>query len=228
MYGDKLRIYADKPCQLCNHVHEPRYWIHETSNSRFRLMQLVFELKFDKLALGNKLKPPVNRQGIASAAQEDRMLGILTTPNRNYATHSGNTQGGTTPFLRRAVARGYTVCPPRSSVLGARTDINGGTVGAVMYANSIRAGGYAPGNCAAPRLVQQAIDDHIANGWAIDLRQWAMSEVMFRKDTGMVPNGGGVDWVHGLTAHSCATCDALLPPFLCSDDAMLAVERMFA
>jgi hypothetical protein len=40
---------------------------------------------------------------------------------------------------------------------------------------------------------------------------------MYKSNPTDVPQGARQDWVHGLTAFSCATCDQLVPILLCND-----------
>jgi hypothetical protein len=150
--------------------------------------------------------------------QADRMLGVLITPAGKYAAQSGNTQGGTTPFLQRAAANGFILCPQRSFDQGNRLGVKGEEISQDLYKGSRGPGGFPPGACAAPRLIQQAIEDYLQARRTIEPSQWAMSEVMFRNNPTQAPTKAGqTDWVHGLTAFSCPTCDRLLPLFLCNN-----------
>lgn len=208
-YGEHYVTYGvSRPCARCGMIHGPGGGIRESSLSRFKLMQLLTTIVFDKHV-------GVNLAG----HQEPRMLGILITPLRTYAAQSGNWQQGNTQFLVNAQGQGYKSCPPRSHDGTGNMDVAGRPIAAGLYrsSNRIQQGGYAPGNCAAPRLIQQAILDHHAAGAKIKLDRCAMSEVMYKSNPTDVPQGARQDWVHGLTAFSCATCDQLVPLLLCND-----------
>ncbi|SAL05168.1 hypothetical protein AWB78_07336 [Caballeronia calidae] len=208
MYGSQYVLYgATRACPRCAEIHPPREGIQETAISRFKLMQLMFELVY------------ANLHNPGTCRQEDRMFGILTTPLRVYAAHSGPTQNGTTSFLTAACKRGYKICDERSASLPGRIDIRFNEIPAEEYeATYTRGGGYRPGACAAPRLIQQAILDYQHTGQHIDPTTWAMSEVMYKKNPTKSPAGDGQDWIHGLTAHSCETCARLVPLLLCTRD----------
>jgi hypothetical protein len=152
-------------------------------------------------------------------SQQARMFGILITPIGIYAAQSGNWAGGNTPFLIGALGRGYTICPPRTANGPSNTDAAGRPISPALYrsANRVNQGGYAAGNCAAPRLIQQAILDHQAQSVRINPARWSMSEVMYKLNPSEVPAPGRQDWIHGLTAFSCATCERLVPILLCDD-----------
>lgn len=197
VYGDTM-VYGDTTCRLCGEVHDPGKYIRENGSSRFKLMQLMMTVRFD---------------ASAAAGQQNRMFGILITPSRTYAAHSGPTNAGNTPFLQKATQKGYTACPPRTATGGPHTSFCGTVITPAEYtACYVAQGGYVAGNCAAPRLLEQALEDHRANGWGINFANWFMSEVMYQP--GQVGN-----WTHGLTAESCKTCKNLVPMFLCPNGA---------
>lgn len=193
-----MMTYGNTACATCGGAHAAAEWIQESSQSRFRLMQLMMKMRLEPAALAAN----------NAANQAPRMFGILLTPNRNYAAHSGQTNNLATPFLAKAQGLGYTLCQERTANGGTHYSQGGYQVSAHSYSNALRPGGYPPGCCAAPRLIEQALEDHRANGWPINLTQWHMSEVMYQ------PNTVG-NWTHGLTAPSCATCQALVPLLLC-------------
>jgi hypothetical protein len=73
-------------------------------------------------------------------------------------------------------------------------------------------GGPTPGNCAAPRLIQHAFTiPAVAENW----RNWEMSEVYYQPNTARRTQDDS-QWVHGLSAHHCTTCERLVPLLMCT------------
>ncbi|SAK78331.1 hypothetical protein AWB75_04661 [Caballeronia catudaia] len=207
MYGSQYVSYGtSKNCPRCARVHLPREGIEETSASRFKLLQLMGELVYAR------------KHQYAGVDQADRMFGVLITPAAIYAAHSGQLHNGFTPFLIAARGRGYTTCDERGPNFPGLLDVRFRPITPDLYKGTKRGGGYPPGACAAPRLIQQAILDHQRRNQRIDLTRWAMSEVMYKSDPTRSP-ASGQDWVHGLTAHSCETCARLVPLLLCTHEA---------
>src|SRR5579859_211792 len=103
-YGDHYVTYGvRRPCARCGVIHSQSEGIRESAQSRFRLMQLLTGIVFNRYS------------GVQLAGnQQSRMLGILITPLRTYAAQSGDWEQGNTPFLLSAQGRGYTICPPRT------------------------------------------------------------------------------------------------------------------
>jgi hypothetical protein len=208
-YGEQYITYgASRPCARCGIVHSPSAGIRESSQSRFMLMQLLAEIAYNKSKNFN-----------IAGNQEPRLLGIQITPVAIYAAQSGDWQQGHTQFLLGALGKGYRICPPRRPDMPGNIDASGRPITPQMYrsTNRVGNGGYPPGNCAAPRLIQQAIHDHRNQGRRINPTRWSMSEVMYKLDPAEVPPNGRQDWVHGLTAFSCETCARLVPTLLCTD-----------
>ena len=175
------------------------------------------------------------------------MLGILLSGDDVLVTTSGNGID-TEPFRAAAALKGYTVCEavnvpdPHQSVIAR-------PIPTVEYGNTQREQGYAPGSCAAPRLLARAFTiPKIFN----NLKNWEMSEIYYFpnndarrahedesdkarvKHVNEAHNGdrgdhpgcllcqqfnaatvGSLYWVPGLSAHSCNTCEQLVPLLMC-------------
>jgi hypothetical protein len=198
-YGSTHQTYGTKVCARCSLAHDAGHHIRETHSSRFKLMRLLVEL-----VLSPRLAPPGTP---AAAVNADRMFGVLVTPERTFATHSGELLGGTTPFLLLAAARGMTIALTQEEKANGKHTARVGTIRQDQYQSAKVAGAYKPGNCAAPRLIEAALEDPTVT--TRDPSTWSMSEVMFN------PSGSNQQWWHGLTAYSCATCEKLVPMLLC-------------
>lgn len=194
VYGSTWAHYGTKACSICKKVHLDTKTIKESSKSRFKLMQVLMEVRLSSAWTG-------------ASDNEDRMFGLLITPQKTFATHSGDLKGGNTPFLKAALAKGHTLALTQEEKAGGNHTGLGGPIKPHIYQSAKVGGAYKPGNCAAPRLVEAAIEDGTVTK---DPSLWAMSEVMYN------PSGSNQQWWHGLTAHSCATCDKLVPMLLCS------------
>ena len=110
-YGEHYITYGvSRPYARCDMIHGPGSAIRESSLSRFKLMQLLTGIVFDK------------HVGVSLAAnQEPRMLGILITPLGTYAAQSGNWQQGNTQFLVNAQGEAYPWPPSGASPVRSTT-----------------------------------------------------------------------------------------------------------
>lgn len=173
------------------------------------------------------------------AADWKAMLGLLITPNGIYATAAGTFRNNET--LQHVIRKKkYKTCIKpcqTSSIHGlAISKPQFGTPPGAKEPN-------VPGSCAAPRLIGQWIEDAKKNKWTLDkgrsleAQGWAMSEIYFLPNTAerfkaMYPGfvelrvdgktaaygyerDKGLYWLPGLTAHSCDTCERVVPLLLC-------------
>ena len=198
MYGSTHQIYGSKACARCGRYHGRSDQVLETHGSRFKLMRLLVELQ---------LTPMLARRTGADvpALNADRMFGVLVTPEKTFATHSGDLLDGATPFLLLAKSRKMTLALTQEEKQGKHT-ARAGVIPQHIYQSAKVAGAYKPGNCAAPRLIEAALKDPDVSH---DPMTWSMSEVMYN------PTGSNQQWWHGLTANSCDTCEKLVPMLLC-------------
>jgi hypothetical protein len=203
MYGDSYLVYGAKTCRHCGEAHEDRLHIKETRRSRFKLMQFMALTRsrvdrawtsFD----GNSIQPT--------------MLGLLIAQGLTIVAHSGRvTHEGDAAFRAAATEYGYAsvmqneLDQPFVSLAGRRISDD-----ELARTRGTRRGfDYPPGSCAAPRLIRKAFR-LIANP---NPATWEMSEIYCSA-------GGGGYWVHGLSAHSCDTCESLVPLLLCDQGLM--------
>jgi hypothetical protein len=144
------------------------------------------------------------------------MLGLLTTPESTYVSAAGTFAAKTNGLFGYVAKKlGYKVCDKTTK--GDTPSISGVNISRQLYENT-RVDN-VPGSCAAPKLIQQYIADKIKSRGQIDVSQIHMSEIYFvpdtDKNTEMTQSEGGLYWTPGLTAHSCKTCNKLLPMLLC-------------
>lgn len=154
------------------------------------------------------------------------MLGLLITPNATYVTAAGtfeNKTGGLFAYV--ATKKGYKTCGKNDK--GDTPSISNVRITKLQYESCKSPNSQVPGSCAAPKLIQQYIADARQNRWAIQVSQLHMSEIYFVPNTetrrnmmdanqsGGSGNANGLYWTPGLTAHSCETCERLVPLLLC-------------
>jgi hypothetical protein len=147
---------------------------------------------------------------VTGAGRAKFMLGLLTDGTTTLVATSGKNMNNAA-FVRVAKLKGYTICPPRGPAVGTNTSLGGRTISNNDYENCQGADANRPGECAAPRLIQRAFE---IPALMRNRAQWAMSEIFYQ------PNSEkrleqDLYWVHGLTAHSCATCENLVPVLMC-------------
>jgi hypothetical protein len=173
----------------------------ETSRSRFRLMQLVVEMG---------TRSSGNAHIVHAGAGQKFMLGLLIAGPHTFVATSGNNLGNAS-FVAAANAKGYTICPPRSYSTGVNFSVVGRAIPAGQYMSMQAANASPAGDCAAPRLLQQAFQ---TLGAPHQPNTWEMSEVFYQPNT-QRRTSDNLYWMHGLSAHSCATCQNLVPMLLC-------------
>jgi hypothetical protein len=172
------------------------------------------------------------------------MLGLLITPLGIYVGAAGTfSRQPNVPFELVAKRKGYHLCAknPKDDT----PSIGGVRVPKDMYDSAKVDGTASPGSCAAPQLIQQFIADASERHFRVDPHRslteqgFAMSEMYYvpnhsvRFDmmypdfdpTQPKPNpktdwehratDPGLYWIPGLSAHSCATCEKLVPMLLC-------------
>jgi hypothetical protein len=157
-------------------------------------------------------------QGIAGVAAEtsgEFMIGILICPEKTFVAASGP---GFQNSKFRAVAqqKAYTVCRPRTAETTPRTTIFGAAISHDEYASAKDATAGEPGTCAAPRLIQEATEDPATDTERHE--DWRMSEIYYLPNNDRrirEQNENDLYWLHGVTAHSCKTCEKLVPLLLC-------------
>jgi hypothetical protein len=137
------------------------------------------------------------------------MMGLLvspTVPQILVAVSGPNTNN--VAFQAAAGGKGYTICQPVGAVHQSRI---GRAIPNVEYAAAQGVGAGAPGDCAAPRILEAAFAiPAVAADWA----NWEMSEIYYQPHTGRRLQND-YHWVHGLSAHSCNTCNNLIPLLMC-------------
>jgi hypothetical protein len=137
------------------------------------------------------------------------MLGLLIcgvgADAKTYVAASGKFADGR--FKHVARLHGFTVCEK----VPVQRSLAGKPIPGDIYQGSKALHAQMPGTCAAPRMIAQAIADKCM----APLDTWRMSEIYYWR-RGMKDNGE-LAWVPGLTAHSCETCEKLLPLFLCAN-----------
>lgn len=172
------------------------------------------------------------------------MLGLLITPLGTYVGAAGtfSRQPGV-PFDVVANRKGYILADKQPK--GDTPSIGGVQVPRDKYEGAKVQGTMSAGSCAAPQLIQQYIFDAKQQNFSLDKSRslseqgFALSEMYFvpnhsvRFDL-MYPNydptipkpnpktdwehrdtDPGLYWIPGLSAHSCKTCENLVPMLLC-------------
>lgn len=208
VYGDSYQTYGGGLCPNCHGTHAPQYKIKETQQSRFKLMQFMAEMSTaltPAVAVGPS-RPPV----IHAGAGQKFMLGILICGGTTLIAASGNNHSRA-DFRRVAELKGYRICPPRKATEGVNVSVCGRAIPAGQYMATQSAGASPPGDCAAPRLIQQALS---MSGVAGSSQMWEMSEIFYQPNTERRTRDDS-HWVHGLSAHHCGTCDTLVPLLMC-------------
>ncbi len=162
--------------------------------------------------------PPPGFTPVSIVSAETRgefMVGILICPEKTFVAASGPGIGNA-KLLAVAERKGYTVCKTRTADTMPRTTIHGVAISREHYAGAKDPTASEPGNCAAPRLIQEATaDDAVDKG---KHQQWAMSEIYYLPNTARRTSeqqDNALYWLHGLSAHSCKTCEKLVPVLLC-------------
>lgn len=208
MYGSNYQVYGAGPCPRTNRPHALASQIRETQRSRFVLMQLIAEMSTAMSGAGGGIARPVMHAG----AGQKFMLGVLLTGGATYVAASGSNNGNNA-LVTACMRKGYTLCPPRSATGGVHHAVSGRVIPAGQYMSMQAPGASRAGDCAAPRLIEQAIATPAA---LANRANWAMSEVFYQPNTARRAQDD-LYWVHGLSAHSCATCENLVPLLLCPD-----------
>lgn len=146
---------------------------------------------------------------VFSGANKQFMLGVLVAGKKIFIAASGNNLErvrGTLPKLSHSLGT-FIVCNKRSAQQGNNKTITGSAIEGSEYSQTLVDND--PGSCAAPRLIQQAMEDHEASQPAIR-GNWEMTEIWYD------PNTEADDsYVHGLSAKHCNTCAKLVPLLLC-------------
>jgi hypothetical protein len=158
------------------------------------------------------------RRGLLDAVTSSKsgqcMLGILICPEQIFISASGaGMKIG--DFKTIAERRGFTICKERTADTAPRRTIFGDPISREVYVASKADGASEPGNCAAPRLIQMATEEPSVD--TERFQEWQMSEVMYLPITSARTReqSGGLVWTHGLTMHSCETCQNLVPILMC-------------
>jgi len=197
-----MYVYGSGRCGICNlrgRTHE----IHETSRSRFRLMQFFAEMSTS--VAGGHIS-------VTGATAHNFMMGLLICGSNILVAASGNND--TKPFIIAAAARKrYIHCVRAPIPMTTRSDLQ---VTVAQVQNCQAPGGSGPGYCAAPKLISGAI----ARGFhrSTDVSRWAMSEIMFQPSTDRRTINlarGQLVYDHGLSQPSCPTCEKLIPVLMC-------------
>ena len=198
VYGSTYQRYGAGPCPRCTVPHASFMHIKETQRSRFKIMQFNAEM------MSRSAVPP----NINVGAGQKFMVGLLISGNTVLVAASGSNNGR---IQTTAQLKNYTLCPMITGIAG-HTSRVGRAIPAAEYQATQAAGAGAPGQCAAPRLIQHAFTiPAVAANW----RNWEMSEVYYQPNTERRTQDN-LYWVHGLSAHHCATCDRLVPLLMCT------------
>ncbi len=195
-------VYGNGRCGLCNlrgRTHE----IHETRQSRFRLMQFLAEMSTD---FGG------GHFTITGAGSHNFMMGLLMCGGHTLVAASGNNDNK--PFIINAANRkGYTHCVRHVGPMITRSNLQ-------LTAAQVQAcqapGASGPGYCAAPKLISRAIALNYHQ--TTDVSQWQMSEIMYQPNTDRRTRAlerNQVAYDHGVSQASCATCHNLVPMLMC-------------
>ena len=208
VYGGSYQVYGAGVCPNCGVAHAPAFQIKESQRSRFKLMQFMAEMSTILTATPSigPSRPPLVHAG----AGQRFMLGILISGASTLVAASGNNHTRH-DFERVAQMKGYTTCPPRKAMEGFNVSAVGRRIPTGQYMATQRAGASPPGSCAAPRLIQKAFS---IPAIAVNRQHWEMSEVFYQPNTERRTRNDPY-WVHGLSAHHCATCDNLVPLLMC-------------
>jgi hypothetical protein len=200
MYGGHYLIYGSGFCAHCGARHAAGAQLRETPRSRFRLVQLMAEMSTTFQAGGRPL--------VHAGAGQKFMLGLLIAGGRTYVATSGGNLANAA-FVAAAGRKGYTICPARRPLVGVNRSAGGRAIPAGQYMAMQAAGASPAGDCAAPRMIQRALELG-----AVNPAGWEMSESYYQPNTDRRLRDDSC-WVHGLSAHSCKTCENLVPLLLC-------------
>lgn len=209
VYGGKLQHYGTGSCPHCHKVHGSEFQILESQRSRFKLMQFMAEMS-------TTFTPPSEsgpaRPIIHASAKQKFMLGILICGGTTLVAASGHRKKA--DFERVAKLKGYQICPKQSAMQGPNKSVAGRQIPTGQYMATQCAGASRPGDCAAPRLVQHALANP---AMAAKFQDWEMSEVFYQPNTSRRTKDNTY-WMHGLSAHHCATCEKLIPLIMCPSE----------
>lgn len=196
-YGSTHQVYGSRACASCQQPHASWLHIKETHRSRFKLMQFLAEVT---------ARHPNGGIFTHDIGNTRYMVGLLISGGTIFVAASGNNNNRIQPA---AQAKGYVLCNRITNPAGNRSRV-GRVIPTVQYQAAQAPAEPSPGNCAAPRLIQHAC----ANGHAGNYRTWEMSEVYYEPNTGRRTANDSY-WMHGLSAHSCGTCENLVPLLMC-------------
>jgi len=142
------------------------------------------------------------------------MIGVLISGHITFAaaSGSGNNSG---PFKEVIRKRGYRACKSRSADgSGQNRNLAGNTISRDVYAATQADSASPPGSCAAPRLIQEALDYlPTRNNWA----NWEMSEVWYFPANDPQAKGASDLYTHSVSAYHCRTCQNLVPILMHND-----------
>lgn len=198
VYGSTYQRYGAGRCPRCNVAHANFLHTTETQRSRFKIMQFNAEL------MAQSALPPMINVG----AGQKFMVGLLISGQAVLVAASGNNNNR---IQRIAQLKHYTLCPAVNGFAGHRSRV-GRVIPTAEYQATQAAGAGAPGQCAAPRLIQHAFTiPAVAANW----RNWELSEVFYQPNTERRTRDD-LHWIHGLSAHHCGTCESLVPLLMCT------------
>jgi hypothetical protein len=206
-YGEQYETYGGTICPRCNVAHQAQWQIRERLRSRFKLMQFIAEMATTMHTGPNQIAPAPY---IHAGAGQKFMIGLLDTGALTLVAASGGNLNNQA-FMQAAQRKGYTICGPRKATLGNHVSIVNRPIPAGQYMSMQAQGASPPGDCAAPRLIERALELFPAPR---NIAGWTMSEVFFQPNTARRTRDD-LHWVHGLSAHHCATCANLVPLLLC-------------
>lgn len=197
-YGSEYQKYGAGTCPRCGVPHAGFMHIKETQRSRFKLMQFNAELMA-------RTSAPLH---INVGAIQKFMIGILISNHTILVATSGSNNNRIQPV---ATLKNYILCPQITVTSGHHSRV-GRLIPQAEYQATQAPGAPTPGQCAAPRLIQHAFTiPSVAANW----RNWELSEVFYQPNTARRTQDN-LPWVHGLSAHHCATCDSLVPLLMCT------------
>ncbi len=217
VYGSRYEVYGAGVCVRCGRAHPAASQIPETQQSRFKLMQFLAEMSTamagtpEDYVVGRTVgpfRPPI----IDAGAGQKFMVGLLLAGGQTLVSVSGNNLANGA-FTAAVTRKRYVVCGARKAPVGVHNSVVDRVIPAGQYMATQGAGASPAGDCAAPRLIERAFE-LIPAGPLRDPSTWAMSEVFYQPKTSR-RTADDLHWVHGLSAHSCATCQNLVPLLLC-------------
>jgi hypothetical protein len=135
------------------------------------------------------------------------MVGLLLSGETQLVAASGK-NNSKLQFLAQSM--GLILCPEITSTTEHLSCV-GRVIAPAEYEATQAIGGPTPGNCAAPRLIEHAFT--LPNVRA-NMANWEMSEIYYQPNTKRRTKDD-LYWEHGLSAHHCDTCDALVPLLMC-------------